>query len=126
MEEMKARRVVEALRDRGVPAQLERPGTYQFGVGVALPDGRLAVWGADSSASLSAQVLRNGVLVGLVPAVEGSSGLPEEDVVDVIARADYDAPVGRVREEPVPAGPPLKRPSIFQWRRDGFRYRPRA
>lgn len=123
MEEFKARRVVEALRERGVPAQLERPSTYQFGVGVALPDGRLAVWGADSSASLTATVLRDGVLVGLVPTVEGSDGFCEDEVVDAIARTDYDAPVARVRAEPVPAGAPLPRPSLFQWRRDGFRYR---
>ncbi len=123
MEEFKARRVVEALRERGVPAQLERPSTYQFGVGVALPDGRLAVWGADASASLTATVLRDGVLVGLVPTVEGSDAFTEDDVVDAIARTDYDAPVARVRSEPVPAGPPLPRPSLFQWRRDGFRYR---
>ena len=124
MEEFKARRVVEALRERGVPAQLERPSTYQFGVGVPLPDGRLAVWGADSSASLTATVLRDGVLVGLVPTVVGSDVFDEAGVVDAIARTDYDAPVARVRQEPVPAGPPLPRPSLFQWRRDGFRYRP--
>jgi hypothetical protein len=121
---MKARRVVEALRERGVPAALERPGTYQFGVAVALPDGRRALWDADSSASLSATVLRDGVLVGFVPRVEGSTGSSEEEIVDAIARADYDGPVGRVRSEPVPAGPPLPKPSLFQWRRDGFRYRP--
>lgn len=124
MEEFKARRVVEALRERGVPAALERPSTYQFGVAVALPHGRRALWDADSSASLSATVLRDGVLVGFVPTVEGSRGFDEADVVDAIARADYDAPVGRVRSDPVPAGPPLPRPSLFQWRRDGFRYRP--
>ncbi|MCW2607672.1 MAG: hypothetical protein JWO60_2365 [Frankiales bacterium] len=123
MEEFKARRVVEALRERGVPAQLERPSTYQFGVAVALPDGRLAVWGADSSASLTATVLRDGVLVGLVPTVEGSDVFSEDEVVDAIARTDYDAPVARVRREPAPAGAPLPRPSLFQWRRDGFRYR---
>lgn len=123
MDEFKARRLVAALRERGVPAQLERPSTYQFGVGVALPGGRLAVWGADSAASLSATVLRDGVLVGLVPTVEGSAGLGEGDIVDVIARTDYDAPVARVRSEPVPAGRALSRPSLFQWRRDGFRYR---
>jgi hypothetical protein len=124
MEERKARRVVEALRERGVPATLERPSTYQFGVAVAVPDGRTALWDADSSASLSATVLRDGVLVGFVPTVEGSRDFDEADVVDAIARTDYDAPVGRVRSEPAPVGPPLPRPSLFQWRRDGFRYRP--
>ncbi len=63
------------------------------------------------------------MLVGFVPVVEGSEGLDEAGVVDAIARADYDAPVGRVRTEPVPVGPPLPKPSLFQWRRDGFRYR---
>jgi hypothetical protein len=123
VEEMKARRVVEQLRERGVDAHLERPATYQFGVAVQLPDGRRAVWDADSSAALSATVLRNGVLVGFVPVVEGSEDLDEAGVVDAIARADYDAPIGRVRKEPVPTGPPLSKPSLFQWRRDGFRYR---
>lgn len=126
MEEFKARRVVDALRERGVPAELERPSTYQFGVAVALPDGRRAVWDADSSASLSATVLRDGVLVGFVPTVPGSSGLDEDGVVEAIARANYDEPVGRVREQPVPVGPALPRPGgLFQWRRDDFRYRPR-
>ena len=124
MEEFKARRVVEALRERGVPAQLERPSTYRFGVGVALSGGRLAVWGADAAAPLSATVLRDGVLVGLVPTIEGSEAFGEDDVVDAISRTDYDAPVARPRAQPVPAGPPLPRPSLFQWRRDGFRYRP--
>ena len=123
MQENKARRVVEQLRERGVDAHLERPATYQFGVAVQLPDGRRAVWDADSSSALSATVLRNGVLVGFVPVVEGSEGFDEAQAVDTIARTDYDAPVARVRQTAPPAGRPLSRPSLFQWRRDGFRYR---
>ena len=122
MEEFKARRVVEALRERGVPAQLDRPSTYQFGVGVALPDGRLAVWGADSRASLAATVLRDGVLVGLVPTVgvgrvrRGRGG--RRDRPDRLRRAGRAGP-GRAGAGRAAAA----RPSLFQWRRDGFRYK---
>ena len=41
MDEFKARRVVDALRDRGVNAHLLR-GTVEFGVRVTLPGGREA------------------------------------------------------------------------------------
>jgi hypothetical protein len=37
MEENRARRVVDALRERGVDAHLEKAGVYQFGVRIALP-----------------------------------------------------------------------------------------
>ena len=122
MEERKARRVVEALRELGVDAHLERPAVYQFGVAVQLPDGRRAVWDADSSDDVSAQVLRDGVLVGFVPVVPGSGGLDEPGLVRVIAATDYDAPLGERRERPVPAGPPLpSRRGLFARALEGFR-----
>ena len=94
MEESKARRVVAALRERGVPAHLERPGVYQFGVAVQLSGGRRAVWDADSADELSATVVRNGVLVGFVPVLRGSGALDEAGLAGVIAATDYDAPPG--------------------------------
>ena len=122
MEERKARRVVEALRELGVDAHLERPAVYQFGVAVQLADGRRAVWDADSSDDLSAQVLRDGVLVGFVPVVPGSGGRDEAGVVRVVAGTDYDAPVGERRERPVPTGPPLpSKRGLFARALEGFR-----
>ena len=123
VEESKANRVVAALRERGVDAHVEKPAVYQFGVGVQLPDGRRAIWDADSSAHLAAQVMRNGVLVGFVPVVDGSEGYDDQQVVDTIARTDYDQPVARVRSTPVPAGRPLSRPAVFTRFLDGFRHR---
>ena len=72
MEENKARRVVDALRERGTDADLARVGVHQFGVTIRLPDGREAIWDSDGTASLEAQVMRNGMLVGFVPVIEGS------------------------------------------------------
>ena len=50
MDENRARRVVDALRDRGVDAHLEKAGVYQFGVRVNLSGGREAVWDNDGTA----------------------------------------------------------------------------
>lgn len=124
MDEMKARRVVDALRDRGVDAQLAREGTYQFGVMVRLPDGREATWDSDGTASLEAQVMRNGVLVGFVPTIEGSDAFTEDQVIDAIVRTDYDQPIATRRATAPPPAPPLPRKGgVFRRFMDGFRYR---
>ena len=81
MDELKARRVVDALRDRGTDASLARVGVYQFGVDIRLSDGRVATWDSDGTAALEAQVMRDGVLVGYVPSIEGSAEFSEEQVV---------------------------------------------
>ncbi|MDT4915457.1 MAG: hypothetical protein QOH89_157, partial [Pseudonocardiales bacterium] len=47
MDENRARNVVDVLRDRGVDAHIAKAGVYQFGVRVALPDGREAMWDTD-------------------------------------------------------------------------------
>ena len=47
-------------------------GVDQFGVRVTLPDGREAEWDTDGTAGLEAQVMRDGMLVGYVPEIEGS------------------------------------------------------
>jgi hypothetical protein len=124
MDENEARRVVDALRERGVPAHLERAGVAQFGVRVALFDGREAIWDTDGTAGLEAQVMRNGVLVGFVPHVEGSENFDEQQVVEAIARTDYDQPVARQRATAPPPAPPLPREGGFFRRfREGFRDR---
>ncbi len=124
MEEHRARRVVDALRGRGTPAHLERAGVSQFGIRVSLPGGRQAIWDTDGTAGLEAQVMRNGVLVGFVPHVEGSEDFDEAQVVDAIARTDYDTPVARLRPSPPPPAPALPpQGGVFRRFLDGFRYR---
>ena len=124
MEENKARRVVDALRDRGTNAQLARVGVYQFGVSVTLPDGREATWDSDGTAALEAQVMRNGMLVGFVPAIEGSEDFDEAQIIDAIVRTDYDAPIAtRKAAAPPPAEALPRRGGVFRRFRDGFRYR---
>jgi hypothetical protein len=122
MEESRAQRVVDALRNRGVPAHLARAGVSQFGIRVALADGREAMWDTDGTAGLEAQVMRNGVLVGFVPMIPGSEHFTEHQVVDAIARTDYDQPIARQRATAPPSAPPLPREGGFFRRfRDGFR-----
>jgi hypothetical protein len=124
MEENRARRVVDALRDRGVPAHVERAAVNRFGVRVALPDGREAIWDADGTAGLEAEVMRDGTLVGFVPVIEGSEDFDEQQVVDAIARTDYDQPIARQRAIAPPPGKPLPMEGGFFRRfRDGFRPR---
>src|SRR5436305_8053966 len=124
MEENKARHVVDALRERGTNAQLAPVGGYQFGVRVLLSDGREAMWDSDGTASLEAQVMRDGVLVGFVPVIEGSEDFDESQVVDAIARTDYEQPIARqhrIAPPPAPALPPEG--GLFRRFLDGFRYR---
>jgi hypothetical protein len=124
MEENRARRVVDALRDRGVPAHVERAAVNRFGVRVMLPDGREAIWDADGTAGLEAEVMRDGVLVGFVPVIDGSENFDEAQVVDAIVRTDYDQPVGRQRDTaPPPARPLPMEGGFFRRFRDGFRPR---
>ena len=123
MDEFRARRVVDALRDRGVDAHLFR-GTTEFGVSVTLPGGRAAEWDTDGTAGLEAQVMRDGMLVGYVPVIEGSENFGEAEVIDAIARTDYDQPVARQRATTPAPGPSLAREGgLFRRFRDGFRYR---
>jgi hypothetical protein len=122
VDEGRARRVVDALRERGVPAHLARAGVGRVGIRVALSDGREALWDADGAAGLEATVLRNGVLVGFVPTIEGSEHFDEEQIIDAIARTDYDQPVATLRRTAPPPAPSLPREGGF-FRRflDGFR-----
>jgi hypothetical protein len=123
MDEFRARRVVDSLRDHGVDAHLFR-GNGQYGVRVTLPGGREAEWDTDGTAGLEAQVMQDGMLVGYVPEIEGSEDFDEAQVVDVIARTDYDQPVARQFAVAPAAGPALMREGgLFRRFLDGFRYR---
>ena len=123
MDEFRARRVVDALRDRGVNAHLFR-GNDEYGVRVTLTGGREAEWDTDGTAGLEAQVMRDGMLVGFVPLIECSEDFNEAQVVDAIARTDYDQPIARQRTVAPPPGPALTREGgLFRRFLDGFRYR---
>ncbi|GAA0538615.1 hypothetical protein GCM10010172_19860 [Paractinoplanes ferrugineus] len=124
MEEERARRVVDSLRARNVFAHVKLPqaGITQYGIRVVLPDGREAIWDNDGTAGLEAQIMRNGVLVGFVASIPDSENFGDGQIIEAIATADYDRPVGRSRPATprAPAAPP-KAPSLGQRLRGGFR-----
>ena len=107
MEEQRARKVVEALRERDVFAHVKLPqaGITQYGIRVVLPDGREAIWDNDGTAGLEAQVMRNGILVGFVSSIPGSENFGDQQIIDSIAAADYDQPIGRSRPTTPTRGP---------------------
>jgi hypothetical protein len=124
VEENRARRVVDALRERGINARMEKAGVYQFGLWIKVSDGREAVWDTDGTAGLEAQVMRDGVLVGFVPSIPGSDEFDEAQVVDAIARTDYDQPVATQRAKaPAPAAPLPIEGGVFRRFLGGFRDR---
>ena len=124
MDENRARRVVDALRERGINGHMAKVGVGQYGVRVSLPDGREAEWDTDGTIGLEAQVMRDGMLVGYVPQIDGSEDFDEQQVVDAIARTDYDRPIARQRETAPPPAPALPREGgVFRRFLDGFRYR---
>jgi hypothetical protein len=68
--------------------------------------------------------MRDGMLVGYVPQIEGSEDFDETQIVDAIARTDYDQPIARQRTEERPPAPSLTREGgVFRRFLDGFRYR---
>jgi hypothetical protein len=122
VEEKRAGRVVDRLRELGIDAHVERASTYQFGIRVALRDGRQAIWDTDGTLGLEAQVMRNGMLVGFVPHIVGSEDFDEDRTVDEIAHTDYDKPVATRRSDPLPAAAPLPRHGgVFRRFLGGFR-----
>ncbi|GGM97890.1 hypothetical protein FHR83_000266 [Actinoplanes campanulatus] len=123
MEESRARRVVTRLRDRDVFAHLKLPsaGRSGYAVRIVLADGREALWGDDGSAALKAQVMRDGVLVGFVDSIPGSEDYTDDQIVDAIAAADYDRPIGRsVRPAVTRRVPPSSPPPTLAERWRGF------
>jgi hypothetical protein len=127
MDENRARRVTDALRDLGINAHLHKSGIDEYSVQVSLSGGREAIWGSEDTTGLEAEVLLDGDLVGFVPQIPGSEGFDEAQIVDAIARADYDQPVGRERAEAPPPGPALSREGgLFRRFLEGFREEPES
>ncbi len=124
MEENRARRVTDALRERGINAHLQNAGVGIYGIRVVIGDGREAIWGNEGVASLEAEVLLDGDLVGFVPEIEGSDEFDEAQIVDAIARADYAEPEGRERPvAPPPQAPLTPEGGVFRRFLGGFRER---
>jgi hypothetical protein len=124
MNEDRARHIVDVLRERGTDAHIAKAGVYQFGIRIALGDGREAIWDTDGTAGLEAEVMRDGVLVGFVPEIEGSENFDEDQVLDAILRTDYDAPIAHRRSTiPAPAPPLPVAGGVFRRFFDGFRYK---
>ena len=121
MEEERARRIVDTLRARNVFAHVKLPqaGITQYGIRVMLPDGREAIWDNDGTASLEAQIMRNGVLVGFVASIPESENFGDGQIVEAIATADYDRPVGRSRPT-TPRPATTVRPPVTLAQRLGF------
>jgi hypothetical protein len=125
VDENRAQHVVDALRERGIDAHLENAGIDIYGVRVVLPDRREAIWGNEGTASLEAEVLLDGDLVGFVPEIPGSGDFDEAQIVDAIARADYRQPEARERPAAPPPEPPLPpEGGLFRRFLGGFREEP--
>src|SRR6204780_5461450 len=122
MDENRARRITDGLRDRCINAHLRKAGIDAYSVQVPAGGGREAVWGAEGTTGLEAEVLLDGDLVGFVPQIPGSEDFDEAQIVDAIARADYDQPVVRERAEAPPDAPPLApEGGLFRRSRAAFR-----
>jgi len=103
---------------------MAKEGAYQFGVRVILPDRREAVWDSDDTAELEAQVMSDGMLVGFVPVIPGSAEFDDDQIIDAIARANYDEPIAReLPKAPAPAAPLPREGGVFRRFLGGFRER---
>ncbi|MFF5405188.1 hypothetical protein ACFY8K_18920 [Streptomyces misionensis] len=109
MDADRARRVVAALRDRGVMAHLVEAGVYEFGIRVVLDYDIEALWDTDGVSGLDAEVVSDGVLIGFVPHVPGSENFTDQQIVDTIATTEYSTEGLRPPEDgPPPASPPSR------------------
>ena len=122
MNESKALKLVDLLREHGVDAHVAHEAVFQIGIRVVLGDGREAVWDTDGTAGLEAQVMRDGMLVGFVPQIPGSAEFDLADAAAAIAGTDYAQPVATRRSTPrEPAAPLAREGGLFRRFLGGFR-----
>jgi hypothetical protein len=122
MDESKAWKLVDLLREQGVDAHVAHEAVYQIGIRVVLGDGREAVWDTDGTAGLEAQVMRDGMLVGFVPQIPGSADFDLAQAAAAIAGTDYAQPVAARRSTPrEPAAPLPREGGLFRRFLGGFR-----
>jgi hypothetical protein len=89
---------------------------------VSLHDGRNAEWDTDGTIGLEAQVMQDGDLVGFVPKIDGSEDFDEAQIVDAIARTNYDQPIATERAMAPSPEPALPREGgLFRRFLGGFR-----
>lgn len=92
MDSADAQAVTDKLRARKVMAHVASTGLYRYGIRVVIPDGREALWDADGTAGIEAQILRDGMLTGFVAKLDGSENWGIDEIVEAIANARYDDP----------------------------------
>ena len=81
------------------------------------------IWDSDGTAGLEAQVMRDGMLVGFVPVIEGSDHFDEQQIIDAIVRTDYDKPIARQRATaPTPSQALPREGGVFRRFLGGFRH----
>lgn len=89
MEKKEAEEVVAQLQAKRVFAHVQHLAVNRVGIRIALPSGAEAIWDGDGAAGLEAQIMRDGILVGFIPVIEGSADFTLEQTVDAIVAADY-------------------------------------
>ena len=67
--------------------------------------------------------MRNGMLVGYVPAIDGSEEFDEAQIIDAIVRTDYDKPIATQGRTGPARGAAAAQGGVFRRFMDGFRYR---
>ncbi len=66
--------------------------------------------------------MRDGMLVGFVPVIEGSADFDEAQIIDAIANTNYDQPIAHRAAKPaVPAQPLAPEGGVFRRFLGGFR-----
>ena len=103
---------------------MAKVSVYQFGIRVLLSERQAGRVDTDDTAGLEAQVMKDGMLVGFVPVIEGSEDFDEQQVIDAIWRTDYDKPIAERRTAAPPAQAPLPQEGgLFRRFLGGFRER---
>ncbi len=123
MDENRARRVADALRDRGIDAHLGIAGSTSTGYASCSAAGARRSGATRAPRPWRPRCCSTATSSASSPEIPGSAAFDEAQIVDAIARADYDEPEGRELPEAPPPAPPLMREGgLFRRFLGGFRY----